>query len=135
MQPPAAGPLPPPVRFGPPPRAPYGPRPLPLSVVRGAPSSIPRDYPPGPPFGMRDFLPGPLPPPEHRGYLRGPPPFRPPAPRDYPPRLPPQGLRDYLPPPFRDLPPSGPSNYQGGPPCPPSPASSQDSAHHPEQKP
>nr|XP_056708307.1 transport and Golgi organization protein 1 homolog [Euleptes europaea] len=133
----ATGPLPLPVRFGPPPRAPYGPRPLPLSVVRGAPPPpIPRDYPPGPPFGMRDFPPGPLPPPEHRGYLRGPPPFRPPTPRDYPPRLPPQGLRDYPPPPARDLPPSGPSNYQGGPPCPPSPASSQDSsAHHPEQKP
>ncbi|XP_015280069.1 PREDICTED: melanoma inhibitory activity protein 3 isoform X1 [Gekko japonicus] len=132
----ATGPLPPPVRFGPPPRAPYGPRPLPLSLVRGAPPpSIPRDYPPGPPFGMRDFPPGPLPPPEHRGYLRGPPPFRPPTPRDYPPRLPPQGLRDYPPPSVRDSPPSGPSNYQGGPQCPPSPASSQDSAHHPEQKP
>ncbi|XP_054836026.1 transport and Golgi organization protein 1 homolog isoform X2 [Eublepharis macularius] len=137
MTSPATVPMPPPVRFGPPPRAPYGPRPIPISIVRGAPPPpIPRDYPPGPPFGMRDFPPGPLPPPEHRGYLRGPPPFRPPTPRDYyPPRLPPQGLRDYPPPPVRDLPPSGPSSYQGGPPCPPSPASSQDSAHHPEQKP
>ncbi|XP_077196256.1 transport and Golgi organization protein 1 homolog isoform X2 [Paroedura picta] len=132
----ATGPLPPPIRFGPPPRAPYGPRPLPLSLVRGAPPPpIPRDYSPGPPFGMRDFPPGPLPPPEHRGYLRGPPPFRPPTPRDYPPRLPPQGLRDYPPPVVRDSPPSGASNFQGGPQCPPSPASSQDSAHQPEQKP
>ncbi|XP_044286978.1 transport and Golgi organization protein 1 homolog isoform X2 [Varanus komodoensis] len=139
MSSPASGPLPPPVRFGPPPRAPYGPRPLPLSLVRGAPPPpIPRDYPPGPPFGIRDFPPGPrLPPPEQRGYLRGPPPFRPPPPRDFPPgpRLPPQGLRDYPPLPVRDLPPSGASDYQGGPPCPPSPASSRDSTHHPEQKP
>ncbi|XP_060102141.1 transport and Golgi organization protein 1 homolog isoform X2 [Heteronotia binoei] len=135
MAPSTTGPLPPPVRFGPPPRAPYGPRPLPLSLVRGGPPPpIPRDYPPGPPFGMRDFPPGPLPPPEHRGYLHGPPPFRPPTPRDYPPRLPLQGLRDYPPPPIRDLPPSGPNNYQG-PQRPPSPTSSQDSAHHLEQKP
>ncbi|KAH0622680.1 hypothetical protein JD844_025187 [Phrynosoma platyrhinos] len=134
----STGPLPPPVRFGPPPRAPYGPRPLPLPLVRGGPPPpLPRDYPPGPPFGMRDFPPGPVPPPEHRGYLRGPPPFRPPPPRDFPPspRLPPQGLRDYPPPSVKDLPPSGPSDHQGGPPCPPSPASSRDSAHHPEQKP
>ncbi|XP_062980169.1 transport and Golgi organization protein 1 homolog isoform X2 [Elgaria multicarinata webbii] len=139
MPSPATGPLPPPVRFGPPLRPPYGPRPLPLSLVRGAPPPpLPRDYPPGPPFGMRDFPPGPLPPPpDQRGYLRGPPPFRPPPLRDYPPgpRLPPQGLRDYPPLPVRDLPPSVPNDHQGGPPCPPSPASSRDSAHHPEQKP
>ncbi|XP_007433774.1 transport and Golgi organization protein 1 homolog [Python bivittatus] len=137
MTSPAVGPLPPPIRFGPPPRVPYGPRPLPLSLVRGAPPPpIPRDYPPGPPFGMRDFPPGPLPPPEQRGYICGPPPFRPPPPRDYPPgpRLPPQGLRDY-PPPVRDLPPTRPSDYHESPPCSQSPSSSQDSAHLPEQKP
>ncbi|XP_053239082.1 transport and Golgi organization protein 1 homolog isoform X1 [Podarcis raffonei] len=138
MGPPAAGHLPPPpVRVGLPPRLPYGPRPLPL--VRGAPPPpLPRDYPPVPPFGMRDFPHGPLPPPDQRGYQRGPPPFRPPYPRDYPPgppRLPPQGLRDYPPPPARDLPPSGPNDYQGGPSGPPSPASSRDSAHHAEEKP
>ncbi|XP_061481121.1 transport and Golgi organization protein 1 homolog isoform X2 [Rhineura floridana] len=137
MTAPATGPLPPPVRFGPPPRPPYGPLPLPLA--RGAPPPpVLRDYPPGPPFGMRDFPSGPLPPPEQRGYLRGPPPFRPPHVREYPPgppRLPSEGLRDYPPPSVRDLPPSGSENYQGGPSCPPSPASSRDSAHHPEQKP
>uniref|UniRef100_A0A6J0T0P7 Transport and Golgi organization protein 1 homolog isoform X1 n=1 Tax=Pogona vitticeps TaxID=103695 RepID=A0A6J0T0P7_9SAUR len=136
MTSPGPGPLPPPVRFGPPPRAPYGSRPLPLA--RGAPPPpLPRDYPPGPPFGIRDFPPGSLPPPEQRAYIRGPPPFRPPPPRDFPPgpRLPPQGLRDYPPLSVRDLPPSAPNEYQGGPPCPPSPANSRDSAHHPEQKP
>ncbi|CAI5770930.1 and Golgi organization 1 homolog isoform X2 [Podarcis lilfordi] len=138
MGPPAAGHLPPPpVRVGLPPRLPYGPRPLPL--VRGAPPPpLPRDYPPVPPFGMRDFPHGPLPPPDQRVYQRGPPPFRPSYPRDYPPgppRLPPQGLRDYPPPPARDLPPSGPNDYQGGPSGPPSPASSRDSAHHAEEKP
>ncbi|XP_070788505.1 transport and Golgi organization protein 1 homolog isoform X1 [Pituophis catenifer annectens] len=138
MTSPAVGPLPPPIRFGPPPRLPYGPRPLPLALVRGAPPPLPmpRDYPPGPPFGMRDFPPVPLPPPEQRGYIRGPPPFRPPPPRDYPPgpRLPPQGLRDYSPP-VRDLPPARPNDYQESPPCSQSPSSSQDSAHLPEQKP
>ncbi|XP_058021444.1 transport and Golgi organization protein 1 homolog isoform X2 [Ahaetulla prasina] len=138
MTSPAVGPLPPPIRFGPPPRLPYGPRPLPLALVRGAPPPppMPRDYPPGPPFGMRDFPFVPLPPPEQRGYIRGPPPFRPPPPRDYPPgpRLPPQGLRDYSPP-VRDLPPARPNDYQESPPCSQSPSSSQDSAHLPEQKP
>nr|XP_028580414.1 transport and Golgi organization protein 1 homolog isoform X2 [Podarcis muralis] len=138
MGPPAAGHLPPPpVRVGLPPRLPYGPRPLPL-VRGGPPPPLPRDYPPVPPFGMRDFPHGPLPPPDQRVYQRGPPPFRPPYPRDYPPgppRLPPQGLRDYPPPPARDLPPSGPNDYQGGPSGPPSPASSRDSAHHAEEKP
>ncbi|XP_013907754.1 PREDICTED: melanoma inhibitory activity protein 3 isoform X2 [Thamnophis sirtalis] len=137
MTSPAVGPLPPPIRFGPPPRLPYGPRPLPIPLVRGAPPPLPmpRDYPPGPPFGMRDFPPVPLPP-EQRGYIRGPPPFRPPPPRDYPPgpRLPPQGLRDYSPP-VRDLPPARPNDYQESPPCSQSPSSSQDSAHLPEQKP
>ncbi|XP_066474813.1 transport and Golgi organization protein 1 homolog isoform X2 [Tiliqua scincoides] len=150
MASPPAGPLPPTVQFGPPPhQAPYGPRTLPLSLVRGGsplpiprdyppgpPLSVPRDYPPGPPFGMRCLPPGSLPPPEQRGYLRGPPPpFWPPPPRDYPPgpQLPPQGIRAYPPPPAKDLPPSGPKDYQGGPSCPP--AISQDSAHKPEQKP
>uniref|UniRef100_A0A2D4NRI4 Transport and Golgi organization protein 1 homolog n=1 Tax=Micrurus surinamensis TaxID=129470 RepID=A0A2D4NRI4_MICSU len=137
MTSPAVGPLPPPIRFGPPPRLPYGPRPLPLSLVRGAlpPPPMPRDYPPGPPYRMRDFPPVRLPPPEQRGYIRGPPPFRPPPPRDYlpGPRLPPQGLRDYSPP-VRDLPPARPNDYQESPPYSQSPSSSQDSAHLPEQK-
>ncbi|XP_070590471.1 transport and Golgi organization protein 1 homolog isoform X2 [Erythrolamprus reginae] len=136
MAPPAVGPLPPPIRFGPPPCLPFGPRPLPFNLVRAVPVPMPRDYPPGPSFGMRDFPPVPLPPPEQRGYIRGPPPFRPPPPRDYPPgpRLPPQGLRDYSPP-VRDLPPARPNDYQESSPCSQSPSSSQDSAHLPEQKP
>ncbi|NXV77344.1 TGO1 protein, partial [Atlantisia rogersi] len=89
-----------PVRYGLPPaplRGHFGPRPLPVPLVRGAPLPPPaaRDFLPGPPLGMRDLPPGPLPPPpEPRGYGRGHPPFRPlgpPGPRDYPPgpRLPP----------------------------------------------
>uniref|UniRef100_A0A8D0GLR3 Uncharacterized protein n=1 Tax=Sphenodon punctatus TaxID=8508 RepID=A0A8D0GLR3_SPHPU len=142
MTSPATGPPLPPVRFGLPPpplRGHYGPRPLPFSLVRGPPPPpISRDYPPGPPPGVRDLPPGALPAPEQRGYMRGPPPFRPLGPRDYPPgpRLPPSVLRDYPPPPAnRDLPLSGPRDYPAGPPCPPSSASSKDSAHPPEQKP
>ncbi|NXC69217.1 TGO1 protein, partial [Anhinga anhinga] len=98
MTSPVMGP-PPPVRYGPPPaplRGHFGPRPLPVPLVRGAPLPPPaaRDFLPGPPLGMRDLPPGPLPPPpDPRGYGRGHPPFRPlgpPGPRDYPPgpRLP-----------------------------------------------
>ncbi|XP_068253218.1 transport and Golgi organization protein 1 homolog isoform X2 [Nyctibius grandis] len=137
-------PPPPPVRYGPPPaplRGHFGPRPLPVPLVRGAPLPPPaaRDFLPGPPLGMRDLPPGPLPPPpDPRGYGRGPPPFRPlgpPVPRDYPPgpRLPPPGSRDYTPSPNRDLPPSGPRDYPAGPP--PPPPGSKDYTQPPAQKP
>ncbi|XP_068009628.1 transport and Golgi organization protein 1 homolog isoform X2 [Melanerpes formicivorus] len=145
MTPPAMGPpLPPPVRYGPPPaalRGHFGPRPLPVPLVRGAPLPPPagRDFLPGPPLGMRDLPPGPLPPPpDPRGYGRGHPPFQPlgpPGPRDYPPgpQLPPPGSRDYTPSPNRDLPPSGPRDYPAGPP-PPLPGS-KDYTQPPVQKP
>ncbi|XP_034620526.1 transport and Golgi organization protein 1 homolog isoform X1 [Trachemys scripta elegans] len=143
MTSPVTGPPPPPIRFGalpPPLRGHYGSRPLPLPLVRGPPPPAARDYLPGPPLGMRDVPPGPLPPPDPRGYVRFPPPFRPGGPlgpRDYPPgpRLPPQGLRDYPPPPSRDLPPPGSRDYPPAPPCPPSPAGPRDYTHPPEQKP
>uniref|UniRef100_A0A8D0FSK6 Transport and Golgi organization protein 1 homolog n=1 Tax=Strix occidentalis caurina TaxID=311401 RepID=A0A8D0FSK6_STROC len=130
-------PPPPPVRYGPSPaplRGHFGPRPLP----------VPLDFLPGPPLGMRDLPPGPLPPPpDPRGYGRGHPPFRPlgpPGPRDYPPgpRLPPPASRDYTPSPSRDLPPSGPRDYPAGPPQPapaPPPASPKDYTQPPAQKP
>ncbi|XP_050749272.1 transport and Golgi organization protein 1 homolog [Gymnogyps californianus] len=143
-------PPPPPVRYGPPPaplRGHFGPRPLPVPLgtvalpFRGAPLPPPaaRDFLPGPPLGMRDLPPGPLPPPpDPRGYGRGHPPFRPlgpPGPRDYPPgpRLPPPGSRDYTPSPNRDLPPSGPRDYPAGPP--PPPAGSKDYTQPPAPKP
>ncbi|XP_076190736.1 transport and Golgi organization protein 1 homolog isoform X3 [Aptenodytes patagonicus] len=149
MTSPVMGPPPqPPVRYGPPPaplRGHFGPRPLPVPLVRGAPLPPPaaRDFLPGPPLGMRDLPPGPLPPPpDPRGYGRGHPPFRPlgpPGPRDYPPgpRLPPPGSRDYTPSPNRDLPPSGPRDYPAGPPPPPPPppAGSKDYTQPPAQKP
>ncbi|KAM7173124.1 transport and Golgi organization protein 1 homolog isoform 2-T3 [Macrochelys suwanniensis] len=145
MTSPVTGPPLPPVRFGalpPPLHGHYGSRPLPLPLVCGPPPPPPaaRDYLPGPPLGMRDLPPGPLPPPDPRGYVRFPPPFRPGGPlgpRDYPPgpRLPPQGLRDYPPPPNRDLPPPGPRDYPPAPPCPSSPAGPRDYTHPPEQKP
>ncbi|XP_072713092.1 transport and Golgi organization protein 1 homolog isoform X1 [Ciconia boyciana] len=139
-------PPPPPLRYGPPPaslRGHFGPRPLPVPLVRGAPLPPPaaRDFLPGPPLGMRDLPPGPLPPPpDPRGYGRGHPPFPPlgpPGPRDYPPgpRLPPPGSRDYTPSPNRDLPPSGPRDYPAGPPPPPPPAGSKDYTQPPAQKP
>ncbi|XP_050804357.1 transport and Golgi organization protein 1 homolog isoform X2 [Gopherus flavomarginatus] len=127
---------PPPVRFGalpPPLRGHYGSRPLPLPLVRGPPPPAARDYLPGLPLGMRDLPPGPLPPPDPRGYVRFPPPFRPGGPPG--PRLPSQGLRDYPPPPSRDLPPPGSRDYPPAPPCPPSPAGPRDYTHPPEQKP
>ncbi|XP_054255253.1 transport and Golgi organization protein 1 homolog isoform X2 [Indicator indicator] len=144
MTSPAMGPpLPPPVRYGPPPaalRGHFGPRPLPVPLVRGAPLPPPatRDFLPGPPLGMRDLPPGPLPPPpDPRGYGRGHPPFQPlgpPGPRDYPPgpQVPPPGSRDYIPSPNRDLPPSGPRDYPAGPPPPPG---SKDYTQPPVQKP
>ncbi|XP_024075031.1 transport and Golgi organization protein 1 homolog isoform X2 [Terrapene carolina triunguis] len=145
MTSPVTGPPPPPIRFGalpPPLRGHYGSRPLPLPLVRGPPPPPPaaRDYLPGPPLGMRDMPPGSLPPPDPRGYVCFPPPFRPGGPlgpRDYPPgpRLPPQGLRDYPAPPSRDLPPPGSRDYPPAPPCPPSPAGPRDYTHPPEQKP
>ncbi|XP_064020629.1 transport and Golgi organization protein 1 homolog isoform X2 [Pogoniulus pusillus] len=143
MTSPAMGPPPPPpLRYGPPPaalRGHFGPRPLPVPLVRGAPLPPPaaRDFLPGPPLGMRDLPPGPLPPPpDPRGYGRGHPPFQPlgpPGPRDYPPgpRLPPPGARDYTPSPNRDLPPSGPRDYPPGPP----PPASKDYTQPPVQKP
>ncbi|XP_062427545.1 transport and Golgi organization protein 1 homolog isoform X2 [Rhea pennata] len=137
-------PPPPPVRYGPPPaslRGHFGPRPLPGPLVRGAPLPPPavRDFLPGPPLGMRDLPPGPLPPPDPRGYGRGHPPFRPLGPygpRDYPPgpRLSPPGSRDYMPSPNRDLTPSGPRDYPASPPPPP-PAGSKDYTQPPAQKP
>ncbi|XP_009865601.1 PREDICTED: melanoma inhibitory activity protein 3 [Apaloderma vittatum] len=143
MTSPVMGP-PPPVRYGPLPaplRGHFGPRPLPVPSVHGAPLPLPdaRDFLPGPPLGMRDLPPGPLPPPpDPRGYGRAHPPIRPlrpPGPRDYPPgpRLPPPGSRDYTPSPSRDLPPAGPRDYPAGP-APLPPPGSKDYTQPPVQK-
>uniref|UniRef100_A0A493TSR8 Transport and Golgi organization protein 1 homolog n=1 Tax=Anas platyrhynchos platyrhynchos TaxID=8840 RepID=A0A493TSR8_ANAPP len=114
---------------------------FPFLLVRGAPLPPPaaRDFLPGPPLGMRDLPPGPLPPPpDPRAYGRGHPSFRPlgpPGPRDYPqgPQLPPPGSRDYTPSPSRDLPLAAPRDYPAGPP--PAPAGSKDYTQPPAQKP
>ncbi|XP_052056029.1 transport and Golgi organization protein 1 homolog isoform X1 [Apodemus sylvaticus] len=111
-----AGPVPPPIRYGPPPQlcGPFGPRPLPPPFVPGM----------RPPLGIREYAPGVLPgkrdlPVDPREFLPGHTPFRPPGslgPREFfipGTRLPPptHGPQEYLlppPPTVRDSLPSGP---------------------------
>ncbi|XP_012315143.2 transport and Golgi organization protein 1 homolog isoform X2 [Aotus nancymaae] len=115
MSTPMAGPIPPPIRYGPPPQlcGPFGPRPIPPPFGPGMrPPLGLREFAPGKrdlPLHPREFLPGhapfrPLGPLGPREYFipgtRLPPPTH--VPQDYPP---PPATRDLLPPGARDEPP------------------------------